>query len=112
MIHNRRHHIYTNIVGEDTDLRFSTIRLSEGVAYEEANRYQVLTTVFIGLPFFNHHMNFQFTGMYDVVWNAGTKKQRLDHLSDFSWTTINFAAQRFLRKAVPYEIHQLVINPL
>ncbi|PRC49778.1 acyl-CoA desaturase, partial [Mycobacterium sp. ITM-2017-0098] len=49
--HNYRHHVFTNVLGEDDDLGFGVMRVTEDQPWTRAHLLQPLQNLFLALTF-------------------------------------------------------------
>jgi linoleoyl-CoA desaturase len=107
VVHNERHHQFTNIAGKDPDINFGRIRTSAHVPYQMAHALQPLSNLVTWFGFANS-INLHVTGMLDLYFNPG----QAEVLPDKERGTVRAAQRSFLRKFMRYHAREYVAFPL
>jgi len=108
-VHNVRHHQYTNIAGKDPDIHFGPMRLNEHTPYDEKLHGVQLPFAFFLAANFGLLVNFQYTGLNDLVFGNGRGGFDIIEKRDAAqWKT---SLRRLLRGYVPYYFKNYVFFP-
>lgn len=108
--HNGRHHGLTNVAGQDADIHFGPVRLTEHTPHRFVHYFQLPFTLFILFPNFTALMNLHFTGLSDVY--SGNGRGGFDFITERSREQVRDAHRRALRKYLPYYGREYLLFPL
>jgi len=106
--HNVRHHGNTNVAGQDADIHFGPIRLTEHTPWQPKHRFQLFYALLF-FPAFTFLMSTHFTGLLDVWFD--NSRGGMDYLPDRSLRTKLRAHWHAFRKYVPYYSYEYVLFP-
>jgi linoleoyl-CoA desaturase len=110
--HNIKHHQYTNVAGRDPDIHFGHVRLTEHTPWAKHHRWQLWATLLVIFPNFGWMMNGHFSGLIDIYFGNGQKKDDLDFMPDRSRKSVIEAHKRAFRKYLPYYAKNYLLFPL
>lgn len=108
VVHNIRHHRYTNIAGRDPDMQFGLVRLSARVPYRRHHRLQPYSVPATWLGF-AAGINLHVTGLLELYLRRG---QEPDMMADHRWPSIRAAHRAALGKLARYYGRELVLFPM
>ena len=107
-VHNLRHHPYTNVNERDPDMQFGPVRLTDETPWRWYHRFQVPYTLFMMWPAFTSGINWQFTGLSDLL----SPNSPPHILPDRTAASKRRAVWRALRSFLPYYAKEYVLFPL
>lgn len=108
--HNGRHHGLTNVAGEDPDIHFGPVRLTEDTPHRPVHYVQLPFTLFVLFPNFAALMNLHFTGLTDV-WMGNGRADQFDFIKERSREEVLAAHRRAFRKYLPYYGKEFLLLP-
>jgi fatty acid desaturase len=108
--HNVKHHGNTNVAGQDPDIHFGHVRLTDKTEQRARPGWTFPLNVALIFSNFGLVMNGHFTGLNDVLMDNGLPT-KLDVLPDRSKESVRLAWKRTLRKFVPYYLYNYVLFP-
>ncbi len=108
--HNGRHHGLTNVAGQDPDIHFGPVRLTEHTPHRFVHYFQLPFTLLILFPNFAALMNLHFTGLTDVY--SGNGRGGYDFIRERSRDEVVDAHRRAFRKYIPYYAREYGLFPL